>query len=278
MAANVITTRSTVRKQPPKQRSKLSRRGDGKRPRLKLQPTDRTPLPGRARCPRRYQRPKDDFQEELVIRPLHSGDIYASFQFRTVWETDFMKGNKVSHYRLFPKSLGQVISKFSVRELHISFTQGYWRTMRWGQPYQPSPPGAELWVWFQDSVTDVDGTWKELTNVLSGIFCASLNFIDSTNTVQPSASFKPLGIGNVTDHRFLRYATLPREIVCTENLTPWKKLLPCGSKAGLAVLLKSEKLFHSSFHSQAVHIRPCVSGLGVQNHILGAETDAECGV
>ncbi|TKS77438.1 GPI transamidase component PIG-T [Collichthys lucidus] len=206
--------------------------------------------------PASVPRPKDDFQEELVIRPLHSGDIYASFQFRTVWETDFMKGNKVSHYRLFPKSLGQVISKFSVRELHISFTQGYWRTMRWGQPYQPSPPGAELWVWFQDSVTDVDGTWKELTNVLSGIFCASLNFIDSTNTVQPSASFKPLGIGNVTDHRFLRYATLPREIVCTENLTPWKKLLPCGSKAGLAVLLKSEKLFHSTFHSQAVHIRP----------------------
>ncbi|RVE70401.1 hypothetical protein OJAV_G00064000 [Oryzias javanicus] len=199
---------------------------------------------------------KEDFQEELVIRPLHSGDIYASFQFRTVWETDFMKGNKVSHYRLFPKSLGQVISKFSVRELHISFTQGYWRTMQWGQPFIPSPPGAELWVWFQDSVTDVDATWKELTNVLSGIFCASLNFIDSTNTLQPSASFKPLGIGNVTDHRFLRYATLPREIVCTENLTPWKKLLPCGSKAGLAVLLKSEKLFHSSFHSQSVHIRP----------------------
>ncbi|KAM9342587.1 GPI transamidase component PIG-T [Pholidichthys leucotaenia] len=200
--------------------------------------------------------PKDDFQEELVIRPLHSGDIYASFQFRTLWETDFTRGTKVSHYRLFPKSLGQVISKFSVRELHISFTQGYWRTMQWGQPFLPSPPGAELWVWFQDSVTDVDSAWKELTNVLSGIFCASLNFIDSTNTVQPSASFKPLGIGNVTDHRFLRYATLPREIVCTENLTPWKKLLPCGSKAGLAVLMKSEKLFHSSFHSQAVHIRP----------------------
>uniref|UniRef100_A0A8C5BN00 Phosphatidylinositol glycan anchor biosynthesis, class T n=1 Tax=Gadus morhua TaxID=8049 RepID=A0A8C5BN00_GADMO len=199
---------------------------------------------------------KDDFQEELVIRPLHSGDIYASFQFRTVWDADFMGDQKVSHYRLFPKSLGQVITKFSVRELHISFTQGYWRTMQWGQPYLPSPPGAELWVWFQDTVTDVDGTWKELTNVLSGIFCASLNFIDSTNTVQPSASFKPLGIGNVTDHSFLRYATLPREIVCTENLTPWKKLLPCGSKAGLSVLLKSEKLFHSTFHSQAVHVRP----------------------
>lgn len=34
-------------------------------------------------------KPKDDFQEELVIRPLHSGDIYASFQFRTLWKTDF---------------------------------------------------------------------------------------------------------------------------------------------------------------------------------------------
>lgn len=214
------------------------------------------PLPGTTTGGFTGSRQKEDFQEELVIRPLHSGDIYASFQFRTLWETDFMKGNKVSHYRLFPKSLGQVISKFSVRELHISFTQGYWRTMQWGQPFLPAPPGAELWVWFQDTVTDVDSTWKELTNVLSGIFCASLNFIDSTNTVQPSASFKPLGIGNVTDHRFLRYATLPREIVCTENLTPWKKLLPCGSKAGLAVLMKSEKLFHSSFHSEAVHIRP----------------------
>jgi hypothetical protein len=33
-----------------------------------------------------------------------------------------------------------------------------------------------------------------------------------------------------TDDYFLRYAVLPREVVCTENLTPWKKLLPCSSK------------------------------------------------
>lgn len=33
--------------------------------------------------------PKHDFREELVIRPLHSGDIYASFQFRTLWKTNF---------------------------------------------------------------------------------------------------------------------------------------------------------------------------------------------
>ncbi|NXK88588.1 PIGT transamidase, partial [Formicarius rufipectus] len=30
----------------------------------------------------------------------------------------------------------------------------------------------------------------------------------------------------------------------------------CSPQAGLAVLLKAERLFHSSYHSQAVHIRP----------------------
>lgn len=46
------------------------------------------------------------------------------------------------------------------------------------------------------SLSSVDKSWKELSNVLSGIFCVSLNFIDSTNTVTPTASFKPLGLAN----------------------------------------------------------------------------------
>ncbi|XP_015265792.1 PREDICTED: GPI transamidase component PIG-T [Gekko japonicus] len=198
---------------------------------------------------------RDSLREELLLSPLPSGDLAATFQFRTRWDSDLQREG-VSHYRLFPKALGQLISKYSVRELHLSLTQGFWRTRSWGQPYLQAPAGAELWVWFQDSVADVNKAWKDLSNILSGIFCASLNFIDSTNTVIPTASFKPLGLANVTDHHFLRYAVLPREVVCTENLTPWKKLLPCSSKAGLAVLLKAERLFHSSYHSQAVHIRP----------------------
>uniref|UniRef100_A0A8C5QYK7 Phosphatidylinositol glycan anchor biosynthesis class T n=1 Tax=Leptobrachium leishanense TaxID=445787 RepID=A0A8C5QYK7_9ANUR len=197
----------------------------------------------------------DTFREELLLTPLRSGDIAATFQFRTRLDSD-LRREKVSHYRLFPKVLGQVISKYSVQELHLSFTQGFWRTRSWGQPLLQAPTGAELWVWFQDSVADVNKSWKELSNILSGIFCASLNFIESTNTVAPTASFKPQGLVNVTNHSLLRYATLPREVVCTENLTPWKKLLPCGSKAGLASLLKAERLYHSSYHSQSVHIRP----------------------
>lgn len=33
-------------------------------------------------------------------------------------------------------------------------------------------------------------------------------------------------------------ALLPHEAVCTENLTPWLRLLPCGDQAGLASLLR----------------------------------------
>ena len=89
----------------------------------------------------------------------------------------------------------------------------------------------------------VDQTWADLVNALSGLFCASLNFMDSKSTVQPRWSFRPAGLASEfysADSRFIRYSTLPREVVCTENLTPWKKLLPCGSKVSYF-----EKLFHS---------------------------------
>lgn len=41
-----------------------------------------------------------------------------------------------------------------VRELHLALTQGFWRTQSWGQPPLGAPAGAELWVWFQDSVPE----------------------------------------------------------------------------------------------------------------------------
>lgn len=37
---------------------------------------------------------KDHFQEELVIRPLRSGDIYATFQFGTQLDADFLQEGK----------------------------------------------------------------------------------------------------------------------------------------------------------------------------------------
>lgn len=53
----------------------------------------------------------------------------------------------------------------------------------------------------------------------------------------PELSFRPVGVADISNpvnSSFLRYATLPREIVCTENLTPLKKLLPCDSKVSFS--------------------------------------------
>ena len=77
---------------------------------------------------------------------------------------------------------------------------------------------------------EVDKAWIDLVNSLSGLFCSSFNFVTLTNTIQPIWTFSPEGLnlgGTNASHQ--RYANLPREIVCTENLTPWKKLLPCES-------------------------------------------------
>lgn len=94
------------------------------------------------------------------------------------------------------------------------------------------------------SPSSVDKSWKELSNVLSGIFCASLNFIDSTNTVTPTASFKPLGLAN-------------------GEIAPW--LFPSPSCPNVCLLLSSAS---SSFRGRILNplgvqtpeeafLRPC---------------------
>ncbi|NXI84450.1 PIGT transamidase, partial [Rhipidura dahli] len=51
----------------------------------------------------------------------------------------------------------------------------------------------------------------------------------------------------------------------------------CSLQAGLAVLLKAERLFHSSYHSQAVHIRPvCRESHWFAQLPFGGFTDASC--
>lgn len=104
--------------------------------------------------------------------------------------------------------------------------------------------------------------WLTLTNTLSGLFCASLNFIDSTKTIRPAVSFEPEGIHpkGAMDNLQLLHGVLPHEVVCTENLTPFLKLLPCKGKAGISSLLDGHKLFDASWQAMAIDIRPvCTS-------------------
>ncbi|WAR11523.1 PIGT-like protein [Mya arenaria] len=206
----------------------------------------------------------DSFTEELYIKSLERGHVLNHFQFTTLWNSSISDENTFKNYRYFPKALGDVLATYKVQELHLSQSQGQWDYEHWGYQPEDAPPGVELWVWFQPQASNLDQVWAELVNALSGLFCASLNFMDSKATVSPRWSFRPMGLASEYysfDSRLMRYSALPREIVCTENLTPWEKLLPCETQAGLASLFNGVKMYDSSFHSLGLHVRPvCQDG------------------
>ncbi|PNF27160.1 GPI transamidase component PIG-T [Cryptotermes secundus] len=200
---------------------------------------------------------KDYFDEELLLKPLPSGHVYAYFQFTTLWDVDF-EATSFQHCHLFPRALGEIVGRYNVQELHISLTEGLWRHETWGYPVHDAAPGAELWAWFKESTKNIDKTWKELAGALSGLLCVSFNFVDASNSLNPEFTFRPAGIvsSGAVNSSYLRYSTLPREIVCTENLTPWKKLLPCDAKKGLSTLLNAGHIHNTNYHSLGLHLRP----------------------
>ena len=71
-------------------------------------------------------------------------------------------------------------------------------------------------------------------------------------------TFEPLGdhLNATLSNLYLLHGTLPHEVVCTENLTPFLKLLPCKGKAGISTLLDGHKLFDASWQSMSVDVRP----------------------
>lgn len=177
------------------------------------------------------------------------------------------------HYTLFPLSLGQVLREHSVTEMHLGMNAGKWDYQSWGYPDDAAvASGAELWAWMGDSSTvryvklvfsvtlslirnSVDDRWKGLRNSLAGLFCASLGSLDDQRTTSPAHAFRPEGDLPFSNQTYqIRHASLPSEHVCTENLTPFLKLLPCKSASGIASLLNPHRLFDADWHGIGVHV------------------------
>lgn len=223
-----------------------------------------------------------EYHEQLLLRPLPPSSLLASFNFRSnTSSTAFEQKN----FRFFPRSLGQILQHANTRELHLRFGLGRWDAESWGA--RPWGGGSGRWnrcgvmglgrgadrrgvsnvaLCFTDiaNTSRADNRWLILTNALSGLFCASLNFIDSTRTIRPVMSFTPAGAhpNSTLPNLHLLHGTLPREVVCTENLTPFLKLLPCKGKAGISSLLDGHKLFDASWQSMSIDVRPvCPEGL-----------------
>ena len=179
---------------------------------------------------------------------------------------------------LFPKSLGQLIHTYGVHQLHLSLSSGRWRHDKWSYPHTPlipippphmypppspqtGPTGAELFVELHNhthnTATPPADRFASLLSGLTGLLCASLNTLTVTQTSQPALLYP-------TDaNSTFYYATLPREAVCTENLTPLYRLLPCRNAAGIGRLLHSVRVFDSLYRSLQVRWASDGAGGGV---------------
>ncbi|XP_025207034.1 GPI transamidase component PIG-T isoform X2 [Melanaphis sacchari] len=140
-----------------------------------------------------------------------------------------------------------------------------------------------VYSFFQFTVIREDGSFKHSTlfphslgDIIDRFHVAELNVdltsglwrhkswgypaVDAPSGAEISARFHN-DTQDVDKHWVYRYSNLPRENVCTENLTPWKKLLPCDSTRGLSSLLISGRVHNANYHSLGIHFRPlCNAG------------------
>ncbi|KXN82279.1 GPI transamidase component PIG-T [Leucoagaricus sp. SymC.cos] len=198
----------------------------------------------------------ESFSESLKLTPFADGRLSTTFSFNTILEGASPRDPRSL---TFQDACGQILREYGVSELHLALNAGSWDYERWGYPEEKAVGnGAELWAWMgAEASSSVDERWKGLRNALAGLFCASLGSLDEQRTTSPTRAFFPQGVlpswsSNVTHQ--LRHASMPSEHVCTENLTPFLKLLPCKSLSGISSLLNPHRVFDADWHGMGIHV------------------------
>ncbi|XGW15794.1 hypothetical protein V3C99_001329, partial [Haemonchus contortus] len=197
----------------------------------------------------------DSYNEQLKITRLPSGNLMTEFRFVITSDGPQLGAN----YSLFPRIMAELIHSHSLAELSFMLTQGRWHGSSWGLPPQPNgPTGASVHAWVYGNETEVDDRWRTLINSLNGLFCTAMTSIVPELTSSPRFAFeRPASDKEHEMH--IRYSAVGKESVCTENLTPWRKLLPC-KQHGLVTLLNPLKLYESVYHSMGVELRQSGEG------------------
>jgi len=207
----------------------------------------------------------DQFHESLLLRPLEDGSLFAEFKFNVITRHSDLAD---LFYESFPKSIGELFVRLPLWQFDLTLTRGRWDAANWGL-FHPNiaPMGSELRAVFYD----VDGRptrsdshhiddWLSLQQILSGLYCASINEIHVQTVNATKYPFTPSELqwlNALSDHRWSHFhGVSPRETICTENLTPWSKQLPCRRNGGLSLLLNPQRLFSAKYQSLQVHVAP----------------------
>jgi phosphatidylinositol glycan class T len=211
-----------------------------------------------------YDGKKYPNRENLEIKQLKGNNMLVSFNFEANRTAKlYPEPNEIEYYDVFPKALGTMLKYTNTRELHIRFGHGWYDSEVNGKlienGFLSGGTGVEIWATIEsESKNEAFESWIELANSLSGMFCASLNFIDSSITTTPEKLFKnEIDIQSQVElqgNLFRFRSALPREPVCTENLTPFLKLLPTKGKQGIASLLSGNKMFNAEWSSMSIDV------------------------
>ncbi|POM59660.1 GPI transamidase component [Phytophthora palmivora] len=183
------------------------------------------------------------FTEQLTLRPLPAiNQVLGHFEF-VMDEASFP--NSAS---LFPNVLRQIIEKHDAESLHLTFAIGRYADWRYGSAqsfnssgFAHAPFGTRLQVVLRGD-NETQQRWRGITSELGGLFSASLNQMDETVVTGVLPASTPLELGafpstETNPALVFLHGSLAREELCTENLTPWLKMLPCRAFAGLGALI-----------------------------------------
>jgi phosphatidylinositol glycan class T len=164
------------------------------------------------------------YKESLKVDTLgFPGQLQAQFKFLHSKKLSSLDSYS-TYFGTFPRAIERIFQTYNISEIFLTFGQQRWEYEEWGKPPHTSAPmGVTLEVEFEEKAY-IRTEWQHLVQNLSGLTCASLNLLDMSQV------FDKYNEGGVSGESKRKIAMVPKEAVCTENLTPWVKLLPCGSK------------------------------------------------
>ena len=157
-----------------------------------------------------------------------------------------------------PRALRGLAAVGGLRELRLTLSRGRWDEHRWGPPPGSSrelpQAGAELWAEFLPGfpASEADAAWGVLAEAVGGLFCTSLGTLAGPGggqSVTPEGVWAGQPVGREAGGGLgpTRHGVLVGEPLCTENLSPWLTLLPCGDLRGLAAMLRRPPAAQADF-------------------------------